>query len=64
MKLQELKTIAKTMGIKTGRLNKRDLVRTIQKAEGNFYCYGSATSNFCDRNNCLWKNDCMAVSVH
>ena len=59
MKIQEIRTIAKEKGIKTGNLIKPELIRVIQKSEGNFDCYGSATSGFCDQVNCLWRKDCL-----
>ncbi len=62
MKLQEIKTIAKAKGINTRNLKKTELIRTIQKAEGNFDCYGSASSDFCDQMNCLWRYDCLVFS--
>ncbi len=63
MKLQEIKKIAKTRGIKAGNMKKAELIHTIQGAEGNFDCYGSAVSGFCDQFNCLWREDCLLVSV-
>jgi hypothetical protein len=63
MKIQEIRTIAKEQGIKTGNLIKPELIRAIQKSEGNFDCYGSATSEFCDQVNCLWRKDCLEFSV-
>ena len=59
MKLQEIKVIAKTKGIKVGNLKKPDLIHTIQKAEGNFDCFGSASSGYCDQVDCLWRGDCL-----
>jgi len=59
MKFQEIKAIAKAKGIKTGNLIKPELIRTIQKSEGNFDCYGSAMSGSCDQSNCLWRKDCL-----
>jgi hypothetical protein len=59
MKIQEIRTIAKAKGIKTVNLIKPELIRTIQKSEGSFDCYGSATSGFCDQVNCLWRKDCL-----
>jgi len=63
MKLQDIKAIAKVKGIKTGNLKKPELIRTIQKAEGNFDCYGSTTSGYCDQLNCLWREDCLEFST-
>lgn len=62
MKLREIKTIAKAKGINARNLKKTELIRTIQRAEGNFDCYGPASSAFCDQINCLWRNDCMIIS--
>lgn len=59
MKLQEIKPIAKSKGVKSGNLKKPELIRLIQKAEGNFDCYGSATFGYCDQMNCLWREDCL-----
>jgi len=59
MKLQEVKAIAKAKGIKTVNMIKPELIRSIQKLENNFDCYGSATSGFCDQVSCLWRKDCL-----
>jgi len=59
MKLQEIKVIAKTKGIKAGNLKKPDFIRAIQKAEGNVDCFGSASSGYCDQVDCLWRGDCL-----
>lgn len=63
MKIQEIKKIAKTKGIKATNMKKTELILTIQRAESNFDCYGSAVSGFCDQFNCLWREDCLLVSV-
>jgi hypothetical protein len=56
MKLQEIKTMAKNMGITPVSKKKDELVRAIQKAEGNIDCFG--TKEVCDQANCLWRGDC------
>ena len=59
MKLSQIEKKAKELGIKnTWLYSKRDLVRAIQKTEGNFDCFGTAT-NYCDQSNCSWKEDCL-----
>ena len=60
MKLQKVRAIAKEKGIRAGNLEKGDLIRAIQRREGNFQCYGSATAGECDQVNCLWREDCLA----
>lgn len=59
MKLEEIRTIAKAQGLSTARRSKKDLVQSIQSAEGNFSCYATATSGVCDQGNCLWRDDCF-----
>ncbi len=63
MKLREIKAIAKAKGIKADDLKKPELIRAIQRAEGNFDCYGSATSGFCDQPNCMWRKDCLSATT-
>jgi hypothetical protein len=63
MKLQEVHAIARAKGIKMS--NQKDqtlLIREIQKAEGNYPCYGTATSGICDQAGCLWRKDCLSLS--
>lgn len=64
MRLQEIKAIAKVKGIISGNLKKLELIRAIQKAEGNFDCYGTAASGYCDQPNCLWREDCLLFSTN
>jgi hypothetical protein len=44
-------------------MEKGDLIRAIQRAEGNFDCYGTATEEECDQEGCLWREDCFVASV-
>ncbi len=62
MKMQEIREIAKPLGIKTSRMSKINLVRAIQQAEGNFPCFATATSGECDQIDCIWRKDCLALS--
>jgi hypothetical protein len=59
MKLQEIKQIAKGMGISvsTGR-SKEEVIRVIQTAEGNSPCY--KTFSDCGIMDCLWRGDCQS----
>ena len=59
MKVDEIRTTAKEMGIKVARMKKADLIRSIQIAEGNNDCYGKAVDNRCDQTACLWREDCL-----
>jgi len=59
MKMDELKRKAKGLGIKViAKTKKGDLIRQIQKAEGNFDCFGSAKDH-CDQWNCCFREDCL-----
>ena len=59
MTLKQVKDTAKTKGIKVGNMKKANIIRTIQKTEGNFDCFGTASAGVCDQINCLWKEDCL-----
>ena len=59
MELNEVKRIAAKRGIKTGKMKKEEIIRSVQRAEGNFDCFGSAVSGECSQTNCLWRKDCL-----
>ena len=59
MKMTMIKEKAKELGIKAGRKNSADLIKSIQVAEGNFPCYKTALG-FCDQQGCLWRTDCLS----
>lgn len=59
MKVQEIKDMAVKMGIKPGRMKKLDLVRTIQRHEGNNDCFGASRIGHCNEMICLWRADCV-----
>jgi hypothetical protein len=58
--LQDVRTIAEKRGVDAGNLNKTELIRAIQRAEGNKDCYMSAQVLYCEQTNCLWREDCTA----
>lgn len=41
------------------RYAKSDLIRVIQKKEGNFDCYGREAAAGCGQINCFWRRDCL-----
>ncbi len=59
MELNEVKRMAGKLGIKTGKMKKGEIIRSIQRAEGNFDCFGSASSGECSQAKCLWRQDCL-----
>jgi len=58
MRIKEIKNIAVSLGVPAERKNKKDLVRAIQKAEGNAECFVTGQSDSCGQNTCLWRPDC------
>ncbi len=58
MKIQDIQKIAKKEGINPGKMNRTDLIRTIQKAEGNNPCFATGSVQTCGQMNCLWRTDC------
>lgn len=58
MNLSEIKKKAKAMGIKPGKLKKKELVREIQNKEATFPCFATAT-DYCDRLDCCFRTDCL-----
>jgi hypothetical protein len=59
MNLKEIKEIAKSQGIKAGNMKKENIIRSIQRAEGNFDCFGTAKMGECNQMNCIWRGDCL-----
>ena len=62
MNMQEIRLLAKNIGIKTSRQSKAGLIQSIQLTEGNFNCFASAINGECDQLKCLWRDDCFAVA--
>jgi len=60
MTVKELQVMAKGLGIKPRGLKKAELIRTIQRTEGNFDCFGTAVG-VCDQENCLFRKDCLGI---
>jgi hypothetical protein len=61
MKFQEIQKTATRMNLPAYRVKKTDLIRSIQRAEGNFDCYGTDRIETCEEHACLWKKDCFAL---
>jgi len=59
MNLQELRVLAQNHGLKPRKIKRRELIRAIQRHEGNFDCYATAYDGFCDQSGCLWRRGCF-----
>jgi len=62
MKIQDIRKMAGKLKIDSFGMTKMQIIRALQKAEGNFDCYGRASNGFCDQGACLWKEDCLKDS--
>lgn len=59
MKIGEIRKMARNMGITNViKMSKTDLIRAIQRAEGNFQCFATDPHS-CGQVNCLWLKDCV-----
>jgi hypothetical protein len=58
MTIYGIRVMAKNMGIKPKKMNKTELIRSIQIKEGNTPCFKTADTS-CDQADCLWKSDCL-----
>jgi hypothetical protein len=58
MKMLDIIKIATDRGLKTGKMNKTQLIRAIQKAEGNGECFVTSQIQSCGQMSCLWREDC------
>lgn len=59
MTLKDVKEKAKQYDIKVGKLKKDEIIRSIQRAEGNFDCFGTAMAGDCNQIGCAWRADCL-----
>ena len=59
MKMQEIRAKAKALGLRnTFGLSKPELIRKVQKAEGNYDCFKTGT-DYCDQLQCCFREDCL-----
>jgi len=60
MKYNDIRNMAKGMGINSYGTKKKELIQAIQRGENNINCYGTVRVNDCNENNCLWREDCLS----
>jgi hypothetical protein len=60
MKMKEICELAKRHGIKSFNKSRTSLIHEIQKAEGNFDCFGTAT-DYCDQDECRFRSICLKI---
>lgn len=59
MSMEMVRDIARRRGLTLGKMKKTEMIKNIQRAEGNFDCFGTAVSGYCDQQNCLWLATCL-----
>lgn len=62
MNFNDIRTMAKGMGINTARMKKTEVIRSIQRAEHTFDCYATPRVEQCGEDGCLWRKDCVALN--
>ena len=58
MKIQDILKFAKKKGVTVGEMDKIELIRARQKAEGNNACFSTSSVQTFGQMNCLWRTDC------
>jgi len=58
MKLAEVRSLAKRLGISASGKSKETLIHEIQRAENNRDCYNRGESTTCGQVGCTWRGDC------
>lgn len=59
MKMQEIRAMAKALGVNSFGKSKARLIHEIQIAEGNFPCFAQAT-DYCDQFECIFRDLCLS----
>lgn len=62
MNKHEIRAIAQSHKIEAAGLSKVDIIRKLQRDEGNFDCYATAYDAVCDQVDCQWREDCFEAS--
>jgi hypothetical protein len=61
LSMNEIKNKARGLGLNPENLPKMDLVRAIQRAEGNTPCYGRSNNGQCPYTDCCFRKDCFKI---
>ncbi|WAC08342.1 MAG: SAP domain-containing protein [Thermodesulfobacteriota bacterium] len=62
MTINEIRNMAKGMGINTYRMKKTYVIQSIQRAENNIACYGTGRVERCHEDECCWRGDCRSLN--
>ena len=58
---KQLQQLARQKNIQTVGLEKKDVIRALQRAEKNLDCFGTDRISVCQEEACLWRKDCVAI---
>ncbi len=61
MTVKEIREKAKQVGVNVNKMKKADAIRTIQRAEETYECFGTPRVNECGEEACLWRQDCVKM---
>jgi hypothetical protein len=60
MKTTEIRERGKALGLGLpARMRKGEMIRAIQRAEGNQECFGAPWRFDCAQHGCCWRGDCL-----
>jgi hypothetical protein len=60
MNMTEVRERSRMMELtRTAKLRKGEIIRTIQKTEGNQDCFGASWRFDCRQLDCCWRKDCL-----
>jgi hypothetical protein len=59
MNMNEVRNRARAAGIAAGKIRKAELIRIMQRTEGNTECFGAEWRFDCSQLGCCWRNDCL-----
>lgn len=59
MRLDKIRRIARRLSIDPNEKSKTELIKEVQRREGNFDCF-KTTSGFCDQIGCCFRDDCLS----
>jgi cystathionine beta-lyase family protein involved in aluminum resistance len=62
MRVQEIREIAKDIGIRPYRMKKTDIIQAIQREEKNIECFGTKRVDICQEEACSWRSDCLTLN--
>ncbi len=61
--MEEIESIALSYGINVENMERDELVRAIQSAEGNEQCFGTEKYLTCGQSGCSWRKSCSQTAV-